>query len=610
MTTLSLQETMDRLLLLIRAGYPVIYIVSHEETRVLDYLTKVFRVIKSENGPKRFVRWYHGLGLEEILNLGAQPIQQGTIDWLEIEGLPQSPDTTKHNRPEPMDALNAVKDATPSNFGALANTIVVFFDIHPYLRVDPLTGMRASLIRPVRNAADKLRQYYDANRGAPGKMYKTIVIVAPSASGLSPELERDLIVIDFPLPEGRELRQTLDNMLDRHILCFPNPAPPEDVSALCDTNQSQEEYEARLKDLIAGAGRGLTLEDYKLGLNMFAVRQEPLCARHVEDMLHLKAKAINNQALQYTPHVQIELGGLETVKLWTRARRDAAVSPEVRQKYFLPPPRGVLLCGASGGGKSQLAKLMAKEFNLALLRLDVGTLFGMYVGESEERTRVALRLAEVLAPVVLWLDEVDKAFKGMGGGGDNGVSARVFGYFLTWLAEKQDSIFVVATANDFRTLLAQFPEFGRKGRFDEIFWIGLPDEQARKKIFEIYLRSHYENAYLRVAEDDLSNAVSELSLAEPPSGDDDFECFCSLLSNNDVSGRMTGAEIEYAVTEALYEAYQRDRDSRARDKFVASMIVNCVRKAKDRVLYRSGSPDAEALKEMEKEAESKSWLFT
>ena len=154
----------------------------------------------------------------------------------------------------------------------------------------------------------------------------------------------------------------------------------------------------------------------------------------------------------------------------------------------------------------QLAKYIAKCFGLALLRLDVGSLFGKYVGESEEKTRKALSLAETLAPVVLWVDEIDKAFSGMSGNGDNGVAKRVFGTFLTWLAEKTDDVFVVTTANEFRDLLSNFPEFGRKGRFDEIFWVPLPDQVAREQIFRIYLGKRQD--YLQIQVEDLESHVS------------------------------------------------------------------------------------------------------
>ncbi len=164
------------------------------------------------------------------------------------------------------------------------------------------------------------------------------------------------------------------------------------------------------------------------------------------------------------------------------------------------------------------------------MRLDVGALFGSYVGESEERTRRALVLAEVLAPVVLWLDEIDKAFSGISGGGDNGVSARVFGHFLTWLAEKQDSVVVVTTANDFQPLLNQFPEFGRKGRFDEIFFVDLPDTAERREIWKIHLLKRNRNP-------------------------DDFDLHTLAMASDGLSG----AEIEQAVIAGLYEAFDQNR---------------------------------------------------
>jgi hypothetical protein len=591
MAKTTLQATMDRLLLLMRSGHPVIYIVSHEEWRVLDYLAKIFRVIKSERPQKHFLRWQDGLGLEEFTDLAAEPIV-GQIDWLHMTGLPANgnPPQTRGERSRTAAAtIEAIKLAAPANSPVLANSITVFFDIHQQLK----ENAAPSLVRPVRSAADALRRYYDLQQLMPGAHYKTIVIIAPSAAGLSLELERDLIVLDFPLPESNELHLTLDSLIEQQRLAYPDPLPLEELDELVGAAAREDKaelYKSRLKELIAGAGRGLTLEDYKRGLNMFAVHGEALCARRIEDLLDLKATAINNPALQYTPHVEIELGGLESIKAWINVRRQPAVSPEIRDLYHLPPPKGVLLCGVSGGGKSQLAKLIAKEFNLALLRLDVGALFGMYVGESEERTRRVLQLAEILAPVVLWLDEVDKAFQGMGGGGDNGVSARVFGHFLTWMAEKQDTVFVVATANDFRSLLDRFPEFGRKGRFDEIFWVGLPDEAARQKIFEIYLRRLVEKDYLLVTQQDVQRLYAAYAIADPLPSQDEFVQFCWILGQPTISGRMTGAEIEYAITEALYKAYEDDHPFETRQTFSPDLIVKIVQAAGQRVLYLSGSP--------------------
>jgi len=415
----TLQKVMDRLLVLIRSGYPVIYLVSHEESRVMDYLSKIVRVIKNgiENPGKNLVRWSEGIGFEQMPGLTAAPAQGTEINWLSLESIPMGESWTRlpFRNTDAGSCLGNVRDATVAGAPGLCDSVVVFYDLQPYLRGDlvVIPGAGGSQVRMLRNTADALRRYYDANRATRDRRYKTVIVVAPTSEGLSIELERDLIVEHFPLPETNELRAQLDSMVRRDILRLPDGWDDQQKGRLCD--------------MIAGAGRGLTLEDYKRGLSMFAVRGQELSEERVEDMLGLKAKAINSRALEYTPHVKIELGGLEAVKEWIRQRRDAAVSEDVRKEYRLPALKGVMLCGASGGGKSQLAKLIAKEFNLALLRLDVGALFGSYVGESEQRTREALMLAEVLAPIVLWIDEVDKAFTGIRAGGDNGVSARVFG---------------------------------------------------------------------------------------------------------------------------------------------------------------------------------------
>jgi hypothetical protein len=466
-------------------------------------------------------------------------------------------------------------------------------------------------VRPLRNAADRLRRYYDSNRGVHGSPFKTIFIVAPDAQRLSPELERDLIKMDFPLPETTELLAALNDMLQRGVLAFPPRVPDADLRDFGGEDASEAEYKRRVKEMIAGAGRGLTLENYRLGLNMFSARKEPLSARHMEDMLHLKANSINSDALQYTPHVEIELGGLRTVREWVHIRRDAVTSREVRAKYRLPAPKGAMLCGVSGGGKSQLAKLIAKEFNLALLRLDVGALFGQYVGESEQRTRVALQLAEVLAPVVLWLDEVDKAFQGIGGTGDNGVSTRVFGFFLTWLAEKRDTVFVVATANDFRVLLQQFPEFARKGRFDEIFWVDLPSRTARQGIFDIYLRPLVAG-HLHLTPESLAQLRKTANVIDEPPGDgvDEVSRLSWVLSDATLSGAMTGAEIEHAINEALYARYQIARSTRSEnERLTLDLLVRVLRDANGRALYARGTPDAATLTTLQTEARQRHWVM-
>ena len=148
-------------------------------------------------------------------------------------------------------------------------------------------------------------------------------------------------------------------------------------------------------------------------------------------------------------------------------------------------PKGVLIVGMPGCGKSLTAKATASLFKIPLVRLDVGRLLGKYVGESEENMRKALKLAEAISPCVLWIDELEKAFAGVGGGGGSDVTTRLFGQFLTWMQEKESAVFIVATANDVSNMP---PEFLRKGRFDELFFVDLPNDEERRKILEIHLK--------------------------------------------------------------------------------------------------------------------------
>ena len=259
-------------------------------------------------------------------------------------------------------ALETICKAGPNDDIDLSDCIAVS-QPHPYLQRD------GPAVRPLRNTADRFRRYYDSHR-LTDKRYKTIVIVAPTDSQLSPELDRDLVKMHFPLPEEPELQRELNKLIvGRDPLPF--------ASGLSDTARQS------LCDKIAGAGRGLTLEDYRRGLQLFRVSGIPVSDTLIEQMHLLKARVIKSQqALEYSRHDNFMLGGLEKVKEWIKRREEPAVRDSVRKNYHLPVPKGVMLCGVSGGGKSQLAKFIAKEFNLALLRLDVGALFGSIRGRQ------------------------------------------------------------------------------------------------------------------------------------------------------------------------------------------------------------------------------------
>jgi SpoVK/Ycf46/Vps4 family AAA+-type ATPase len=229
-----------------------------------------------------------------------------------------------------------------------------------------------------------------------------------------------------------------------------------------------------------------------------------------------------SEALEFydTTETVDNVGGLDVLKSWLRAR-EAAFSKEAA-KYRLPPPKGIVLLGIPGTGKSLTAKMVSGLWRMPLLRLDVGAIFGMYVGQSEERLRKATQLAETVAPCVLWIDELEKAF-GSQSGIDGGTSTRVFGSLLSWMQDKKAPVFIVATANDVSKLP---PELLRRGRFDEIFFLDLPNVMEREEILKVHLKKVGRNP-----RDFDVRAVAEKC--------EDF----------------VGAEIEQIVAKAMYRAF-------------------------------------------------------
>lgn len=186
-----------------------------------------------------------------------------------------------------------------------------------------------------------------------------------------------------------------------------------------------------------------------------------------------------------------DIGGLENLKTWLRRKGRIFNNLDQAMKAGVDIPKGLMMVGMPGCGKSLAAKATAKLFNVPLLRLDIGKLFGKYIGESEENMRRALKTAEAVSPCVLWVDEIEKAFSGIGDvGGGNSVTTRLFGTFLTWMQEKESTVFVVATANDISSLP---PEFLRKGRFDELFSVDLPNKEERRQIVDIHLTKRNKN---------------------------------------------------------------------------------------------------------------------
>ncbi|NIP81692.1 MAG: AAA family ATPase, partial [Gemmatimonadetes bacterium] len=274
--------------------------------------------------------------------------------------------------------------------------------------------------------------------------------------------------------------------------------------------------------------RGLTLLEAEKVLTRAIVEDGRLTAADIGAVLEHKRTIVEREGLlEYYPaeEAMADIAGMASLKRWLAKRRTIINQPDRAREFGLEFPRGLLLVGVPGAGKSLCAKAVATEWSLPLLKLDPAALYNKYVGETERNFRRAMETAERMAPVVLWIDEIEKAFA-QAGGEDGGVSARTLGTFLSWLQERKGDVFVVATANAVERLP---PELLRKGRFDEVFFVDLPDTAARRQIFRIHLRRRGQDP----------DAFDMEALAAATAG-------------------FSGAEIEQVIISALYSAFAVD----------------------------------------------------
>lgn len=407
----------------------------------------------------------------------------------------------------PLQALEYVEKLAPT-----AAVIFILRDFHRFLE-------DVAVSRKLRNLARTLKS-----------QPKTLVILSPQLS-VPDDLAEITTVVEFSLPTPAEIKLEVERLLS--------------------TTGSQV---GPILDDIVRSCQGLSLERIRRVLARAIAAHGEFRSEDLDLVLEEKRQTIRQtQILDFYPATEqiSDIGGLDNLKEWLM-RRGQAFSERARQ-YGLPHPRGLLLVGIQGTGKSLTAKAIAHHWHLPLLRLDVGRLFAGLVGESESRTRQMIQLAEAIAPCVLWIDEIDKAFAGINGRGDAGTTSRVFGTFITWMAEKQSPVFVVATANNLQSLP---PEMLRRGRFDEIFFVGLPSQAERQAIFEVHL--------MRLRPHNLQSYDLQRLAYETP----DF----------------SGAEIEQALIEAMYIGYSQNRDFNTDDILeAASQIVPLARTAQEQI---------------------------
>ncbi|HBC91824.1 MAG TPA: ATPase [Pelotomaculum sp.] len=287
-------------------------------------------------------------------------------------------------------------------------------------------------------------------------------------------MEKEITVVDYPLPDREELKRIIDDMATMYK-----------DKAVIDTDPS-------FREELVDALLGMTQTEVENIIARVLVVDARLDAKDIPEIIQEKIQIIRKSGvLEFYPLNESldSIGGLSTLKKWLLRKRVCFQSKA--REYGLEMPKGVLLTGVPGCGKSLTAKAVASEWKMPLLRFDIGKVFGMYVGQSEENVRRAIQTAESIAPCVLWIDELEKGFAGVGfTDTDSGVTSRVFGTFITWMQEKMNPVFVVATANDVSKLP---PELLRKGRFDEIFFVDLPNAKEREEVFSVQIKKFKRN---------------------------------------------------------------------------------------------------------------------
>ncbi len=427
------------------------------------------------------------------------------ISWDCVNGIRGSLNEEKQFSNNPLGILNWIKNQSNE-----VSTILLIKDFHKFYD-DP------SISRTIKEISFSL------------KASTHNVIFSSHIYPSSEELDELLTIIDLPLPDQKELKALIKNI----ALKSDSSIEDSDLNELAMASSGLSELRVRQV-----AARALT-------------QRGRISKADLKDIIEEKKQAISrSEILEFfdSKSQQKDIGGLKILKNWLHQRHQA-FSSEARE-YGLPLPKGVLLVGPQGTGKSLTAKAIASNWSMPLLKLDVGRLFSGLVGSSEARTRETISRAEAMSPCILWIDEIDKGFGG-DARSDGGTSQRVLASLLTWMAEKESAVFVIATANAIDRLP---PELLRKGRFDEIFFLDLPKEEERLTILDLHLKKRRPNYNFQ-----LSTVV-------------------------DRTNGYSGAELEQSVIEAMHHAFSERREITERDLIKAvSELIPLSRTAKEQI---------------------------
>ncbi len=507
-------DTLDRLKVLINSSTPIVVMETSEEMRAINMV----RTACTELNMATF-EWSIADGLQRSgSNAPAQPLINQSAAWGHGQGAtprtalsPGGGESDRLTRAvmSSMGAGAAAAAAGGSIYNtrepvqALANmesmtieAVFILKDFHRHMD-DPV------VVRRLRDVGQK----FSANR-------RTVIITSPELA-VPAELSTLVEYFDLPLPDRERLRDIVHDTYTR----------------LAKTYTLKLQLDAGGVDAIAANLRGLTEEEADRAISQALVTRYALCPETVTDVLEAKKQLLRHSGmLEFVEasDTMSSVGGLENLKHWLGQRRGAW--EDSARAFGLEPPHGVIILGVQGCGKSLCARAVAGEWKLPLVKFDTSAVYDKYIGETEKRIRKVFQVAEGLAPCVLWIDELEKVFAGSGpdsASADAGVSSRLLASFLSWMQDRKSPVFVAATCNNVTALP---PELIRKGRFDELFFVDLPNQAERRQIFSIQLTKRKRNP----AEFDLEAAAT-------------------------AAKGYSGAEIDAAVQGALYAAYSEKK---------------------------------------------------
>ena len=461
---------------LLRARFPYIYISTYEEARATKFIKKIVTDEKQIKFVREVFVWTQATGLkndEKVIANTTSPNK--LIEFIE-----------KYNK----------------------DSLFILYDFHVFFG-NKQRQPDAGIVRALRDLIPSLKS---------NSVRKNIIFISPELN-IPDTLQKEIAIYDFCLPKVDEIKEHLNKMIQTN-------------SRINVTNLSEED-----KDRLCKAALGLTMQEAENAFALAMVNNGKLDRDDIGIILEEKMQVIRKTGmLEYVESdLGIEdIGGLDNLKKWLLKRSNSW--SERAKKYCIPAPKGVLVTGIPGCGKSLTAKAMSTIWQLPLLRLDLGKIFSGIVGSSEENMRKAISTVEAVAPAILWVDEIEKGLNGVSSSGDSGVSSRIFATFLTWMQEKTAPVFIIATANSIDRLP---PELLRKGRFDEIFFVDLPTLKEREEIFRVHLRK-------RLKDEEVCAEVKP-----------DDETIITHLAK--ITEGFIGSEIEQVVISALCDAFFENR---------------------------------------------------